>query len=68
VLTSKNARDVPVPAADNCRTCHKPSGTRADCATCHRFHPPDFPARSPLRHPSTALLAELTAASHEVTR
>ena len=39
VRTSKAAADVNVPPIESCRTCHKPSQVRDDCATCHRFHP-----------------------------
>jgi mono/diheme cytochrome c family protein len=39
VLKSKLATDVNVPGVANCQTCHKPSQTRADCATCHLYHP-----------------------------
>ena len=62
VTASKSARDVLVPGVENCRSCHKPSETRADCATCHRFHPPNMPVRSEVRWPSTNLVSLL--ASH----
>lgn len=39
VEKSKLATDVNVPGVANCQTCHKPSQTRADCATCHVYHP-----------------------------
>ncbi|MEO6327000.1 MAG: cytochrome c3 family protein [Thermoanaerobaculia bacterium] len=56
VTASKSAQDVLVPGVDNCKGCHKPSETRADCATCHRFHPPNMPARPEARMPSTNLV------------
>ena len=39
VLTSKLATDVNVPGVDNCRTCHAPSKAKADCESCHVYHP-----------------------------
>lgn len=39
VTASKSELDVLVPDVASCRTCHRPSETRADCLTCHRFHP-----------------------------
>ena len=50
--------DVLVPDVASCRTCHKRSEVRADCATCHKFHPGDNRARPDTRHPATALVAE----------
>jgi len=58
VLTSKSAQDVLVPDVASCRTCHKRSEVRADCATCHKFHPGDNRTRPDTRHPATALVAE----------
>ena len=40
VDTSGLATDVNVPGVDSCQRCHAPSETRADCATCHIYHPP----------------------------
>lgn len=60
VLTSKSAEDVLVPTVAVCRECHKPSQTRADCATCHVFHPPSYPLRVAPRLPATSLVASET--------
>lgn len=37
--TSKLATDINVPGVSNCRTCHAPSRARAECETCHVYHP-----------------------------
>ena len=57
VLTSKKATDVLVPGVASCRQCHGPAEARADCVTCHRFHPSGYPDRGELRQPATALQA-----------
>jgi hypothetical protein len=36
--------DVNVPGVANCQMCHKPSQARAECETCHVYHPAS-PAR-----------------------
>jgi hypothetical protein len=40
VSKSKFATDVNVPGVAVCQTCHRPSQVRANCATCHTYHPP----------------------------
>ncbi len=39
VRTSKFATDVNVPGVAQCQTCHRPSQVRANCVTCHTYHP-----------------------------
>ncbi len=39
IWKSQAATDVNVPGVAKCQTCHKPSQTRSDCATCHIYHP-----------------------------
>jgi len=40
VSKSQFATDVNVPGVAVCQTCHRPSQVRANCATCHTYHPP----------------------------
>jgi hypothetical protein len=37
--TSKLAHDVNVPGVATCRTCHNSTEVKADCQTCHVYHP-----------------------------
>ena len=39
VATSKAGPDVNLPAVASCQTCHNDSQVRADCGSCHRYHP-----------------------------
>ena len=39
VSWSNLATDVNVPGVANCQMCHKPSQARAECETCHVYHP-----------------------------
>ena len=39
VVGSKSAIDVNVPAVGTCQSCHNASQARADCASCHVYHP-----------------------------
>jgi hypothetical protein len=56
-LVSKKAVDVLVPDVASCRKCHRPSETRYDCTTCHRFHPQGIKGRADEKHPATSLVA-----------
>jgi len=29
---------------DTCQSCHSPGEARADCSTCHVYHPPSVAA------------------------
>ena len=39
VATSIKATDINEPNVASCTTCHRPSESRSDCATCHDYHP-----------------------------
>lgn len=40
---SAKASDVNLPGIANCQSCHRPGKSRADCAFCHKYHPPKDP-------------------------
>jgi len=39
VATSRAGIDVNLPTVASCRTCHDGGRARADCASCHNYHP-----------------------------
>ena len=39
ITLSELATDVNVLGVATCQQCHNASDTRADCATCHIYHP-----------------------------
>jgi hypothetical protein len=39
VTASKSGADVNLPGVASCQSCHNNSQARADCASCHRYHP-----------------------------
>ena len=39
IAKSKKATDVNVPTVATCQQCHTSSKVRADCSTCHAYHP-----------------------------
>jgi hypothetical protein len=43
IRTSHKAEDVNLPAIAKCQSCHRTGKSRADCAECHRYHPPSEP-------------------------
>jgi len=40
VAKSREGVDVNLPPVQSCRTCHDGSRARADCVSCHTYHPP----------------------------
>ena len=44
VQTSGLATDVNTPGVENCQSCHRPDQARAECGTCHVYHPPSVAA------------------------
>jgi hypothetical protein len=57
--TSRLTADLLLPGIDTCRTCHGPpttnhgeltGGVSDQCTTCHTFHLPPIPAKSPARN------------------
>ena len=40
VAKSREGIDVNLPPVQSCRTCHDGSRARADCVSCHLYHPP----------------------------
>ena len=43
IRESKKAEDVNLPGIATCQSCHRAGKSRADCAECHRYHPPSEP-------------------------
>jgi len=43
IRASHKAEDVNLPGVAICQNCHRPGKSRADCAECHRYHPPSEP-------------------------
>jgi hypothetical protein len=43
IQASHKAEDVNLPGIAKCQTCHRTGKSRADCAECHRYHPPSEP-------------------------
>ena len=43
IRTSHKAEDVNLPGIVKCQSCHRTGKSRADCAECHRYHPPSEP-------------------------
>jgi len=39
VAKSNAGPDVNLPAVASCQSCHNDSQARADCGSCHRYHP-----------------------------
>jgi hypothetical protein len=39
IAASKEALDANVPGIANCQSCHNSSQARADCVSCHTYHP-----------------------------
>jgi hypothetical protein len=43
VEKSKEAAALNFRGVESCRECHRPRGVRADCQSCHRYHPRAVP-------------------------
>jgi hypothetical protein len=39
IATSKSGTDVNLPGVVSCQSCHNASQARADCVSCHQYHP-----------------------------